>query len=606
MLAMLLALGCGIALGAQDESNGPADDSTVNASLPAEPGPEVKADRTETSQTFRLPDGGLETRIFANPINYRDSEGEWQPIEEGLEEQPNGSGLTNGTNSFSVALPQQLGAEPVRLSSEDGWVSTELLGTELESTQLEGEDATYESADGETTFDFASLPNGLKEDIEIASVSAPSTFNFAVDASAGVTPALAEDGSVEFRDESGQLVATMPAPSMSDSTPGDPAESRDVHYSLEPQGDHWTLTVQADRKWLEEPARSWPVSIDPTTTELSPTLDCSFLLYGTSTTSNACGSKGSQRLKAQYQPATSEQTSERERSVLKFDTSAIPSSVYVTGATVGLFAPWEPLNIAGIELRRVSKEWNSSVNWFKTGLGGGHSVSEWTTPGGDFTSEGAEILSSERKEMEGWWKFSKGLEPIVEGWISGKMANLGLLMKLKNEEGCQPPSCKDSWATFNSSAATESGTHPYLSVTYLPKAPASSKIVSPIEGTISANRLKLKSKWAESGVTGITFEYKTAQNRFLPIPGSLIHNGAGEEPKWPMAVSGFESESLYFEAGRANSELTEKGGEVEIRANFTAPKGIEGYSEAAKPKSTLNWVALRTPPPRPAREPSIY
>jgi RHS repeat-associated protein len=579
---MLLVLGSGIALAEQNEAG--AENSALSAPPAPNPGSEVAAARTATSQTFQLPDGARETRIFANPINYRDSEGKWQPIEEGLEEQPDGSSLTNAANSFNVELPERLGAEPVRLSSEDGWISTELLGTELEPAQLEGETATYESANGETAFDFASLANGLKEDIEIASASAPSTFHFAVDASAGITPTLAEGGSVEFRDESGGLVGTMPAPTMSDSTPGEPAISRNVHYSLEPQGDHWTLTVEADREWLEAPERSWPVTLDPTTVKLSPSLDCAFTLYGTSTTWNACGSNGAQWLVALYKPATSEQTAERERSVLTFNTSAIPSGVYVTSATVGLFAPWKPLNITGVELRRVSKEWNSGVNWFKTGIAGGGPASNWTTPGGDFTSEGAEILSSEREEMAGWWNFSKGLEPIVEGWISGKVANYGLLVKLKNEEGCQPPSCTNSWATFNSSASTESGTKPYLSVTYLPKAPASSKIVSPVEGTVSANRLKLKSKWAESGVQGITFEYKTKQNRFQPIPTNLIHNAAGEEPKWPMAVSGFESEPLYFEAGRANSELTEKGGEVEVRANYEAPKGIEGYSEAAKAK----------------------
>jgi hypothetical protein len=37
-----------------------------------EPGPEVVADRTATPQTFELPGGALETRIFPSPINYRD------------------------------------------------------------------------------------------------------------------------------------------------------------------------------------------------------------------------------------------------------------------------------------------------------------------------------------------------------------------------------------------------------------------------------------------------------------------------------------------------------------------------------------------------------
>ena len=132
--------------------------------------------------------------------------------------------------------------------------------------------------------------------------------------------------------------------------------------------------------------------------------------------------------------------------------------------------------------------------------------------------------------------------------------------------------------------ASEKGTQPYLAVTYYPKAPSSSKVVSPIEGTVSPNRLKLKSKWSEPGVQGITFEYKTGAGRYQKIPSNLIHNAKGEEVSWPLAVEGFESQPLYFDAGHANAELTEKGGEVLVRANFTAPTGIEGFSEAAKAK----------------------
>src|SRR5262249_20400001 len=157
------------------------------------------------------------------------------------EEQPDGGGLTNGANSFDIDLPERLGQGPVRLSSDGDWVSTELLGGDLDPAKLEGETATYESPDGESAFDFSSVANWLKEDIEIAPLSAPSTFRFAIDASAGIAPALAEDGSVEFSNADEEVVATMPAPSMADSTPGEPAESRDVHYGLEPQGDHWTL-----------------------------------------------------------------------------------------------------------------------------------------------------------------------------------------------------------------------------------------------------------------------------------------------------------------------------------------------------------------------------
>jgi RHS repeat-associated protein len=575
----LLALGSGIAWAEQD--NASQADPASSASPAEEPGPEVKSERTRDSQTFRLPDGKLETRIYETPINYLDSEGNWKPIGERLEEVA-GGGLTNGPNRFDASLPDHLGTGPVRLSVDGEWISTELLGESSQAAQLEDNEASYGLAGG-PSIDYASVPNGIKETIEIDGSDQPSSFKFALDTSAGLHPVLSDEGAIEFRDQNDQVIATLPAPFMYDSATPVPAESHAIHYELEStNAGSWILKVIADRDWLSSPDRAWPAHLDPSVTVPSPSLDCKYLLYGTSTTNSACGSTGAPRLRGHYMPATSEQTQERERSVLKFSTSSIPSGTYIASATVGLFAPWEPSRVTGVEVRRVTTNWNEKLNWFKTGTTT-YPLS-WTAAGGDFNGEGAEILSSERKEMAGWWNFSSGLAPIVEGWVSGKIPNYGLLVKLKNEEGCQPPSCLDSWASFNSSATTESGTRPYLSVVYLPKAPASSKIVSPGEGTVSANRLKLKSKWSEPGAQGISFEYKTAGNRYQQIPSNLIHNGKGEEVKWPLAVSGFESEPLYFDAGHVNAELTEKGGEVEVRANFTGPPGIEGYSEAAKAK----------------------
>jgi RHS repeat-associated protein len=572
---MLIVLGSGIAFADQQE---PASESSQ-----ADPGPEVIADRTATSQTFRLPDGALETRIFESPVNYRDSKGEWEKIGTTLREADNGT-LTNGANGFDLSLPQQIDVGPVRVSTGDGWVASQLLGQAAEPAQLDGKTASYETPNGNVAFDYTGLANGVKEEIELANAEQPSTFTYDLSASAGLTPELDEGGAIEFRDEGGKLVATLPAPVMSDSASPEPAVSHAIHYELKAgEEGHWMLKVIPDRDWLESPERVWPVRLDPSTTVPSPSLDCYYGLSGTSTTWNGCGSGGAQRLKAMYKPAGEGGSAlERERSLLKFTMPSIPSNAYIAKATVGLYAPWEGENAIGAELRRVSSrgQWTSGVNWFK--YDGGHG---WWTAGGDFTSEGAELLG----HKAGWWEFGgDGMAALVEGWTSGKIKNEGLLLKLKEEEKCQPPSCTNSWLTFNSSAATESGTHPYLAVTYYPKAPASSKVVSPIEGTVSANRLKLKSKWSEPGVQGITFEYKTAGQRYQQIPSKLVHNAKGEEVSWPLAVSGFESAPLYFEAGYANAELTEKGGEVQVRANFTAPTGIEGYSEAAKAKIDPN------------------
>src|SRR5262249_39627254 len=203
VLAALLVLGCGFALAADDESS--ASEAYVPQQI--DPGPELEAERTATSETLRLPSGQLETRLYGSPINYRDAEGQWRSIEEGFEELDDGS-LSNGPNSFDVSLPESLGEEPLRLATDGGWVTTELLGPEPEEVQPEGATASYELAGGDTSFEFSSLPNGVKEDIVIDDLSQPSAFRFELDASSGLAPTLREDGAIVFRDEIGRVVVT--------------------------------------------------------------------------------------------------------------------------------------------------------------------------------------------------------------------------------------------------------------------------------------------------------------------------------------------------------------------------------------------------------------
>ena len=185
-----------------------------------------------------------------------------------------------------MSLPKQLDEGPVRLSSQDGWVASKLVRTPTEAVDLEGDSAAYEGTKASPDFDFATLANGLKENIELSDASQPATYSFELSASNGLTPSLAADGSVEFRGEDNQLVATLPAPVMFDSATPEPEASHAIHYEL------------ADQGWISAPERVFPIRLDPTITVPSPSLDCRYLYYNVGTTNNACGSKGETRLRA--------------------------------------------------------------------------------------------------------------------------------------------------------------------------------------------------------------------------------------------------------------------------------------------------------------------
>jgi RHS repeat-associated protein len=581
MLAALFALSCGIALGAQDESNGPADDA-LGAPPSAEPGTEVKADRTANSQTFRLPNGALETQISETPINYETAKGDWKPIEEGLEAQPDGSGFTNGANSFDLSLPEKLGEAPVRLSVGEEWVSARLLGSATEAGELEGNTAEYEAANPSTSYELVSLPEGLKEDIELANPSAPRNYSFELEASGGLTPVLRKDGSIAFEDGEGKAFAVVPAPVMYDSTPGQPQVSEDIRYELGERTDAgWKLTLVPGSAWLAQEALVWPAHLDPSLTLESPSLDCTFGGTKGANGWSLCGSGGQKELFARYKHVGS--SDEWTRSLLRFDVSKLPTGnvfepTYIEKATFSAHSPSAVVNTTGLEARRVTKGWTTAVNWLKYS-----SLFKWSTEGGDWTSEGGQVLTKERGSEAGWWNFD--LTSLMRGWASEGLppSSVSVILKLLDDKG---ECCSERSAVFDSSAANNSANRPRLNVVYFSKAPSESKLVSPTEGTKTARRLKLKAHWAAAGVSGVTYQWREggSTGAYETIPTSLVRDTKGNEVKWPIAVSEVhETEPVFFDAAHASSALRSHGGSVQVRALFedSLPENA-GYSAPVK------------------------
>jgi RHS repeat-associated protein len=560
----------------------PTPDASALA-VSKEEGVELESKRTATSKTFRFDDGSLETRIYASPINYRDVEGDWQPIEEGLQEQKDGSGLANGSNGFSIELPEQLDAAPVRLSTDERWISSELLGAEVEAVQLGGEIASYESPDGALVFELTSLANGIKEEIEIESAAEPSTFHYALDASAGVVPDLLEDGSIEFRDAERNVIAILPAPHMTDSAAPVPALSHQVHYDIEEAGDHWMLTVDADRDWLSSPDRVWPVRIDPTLKVPSPTLDCEIGGKTGQSGWGLCGSGGQKTLTLSYKPQLTSANDQWSRALLRFNLSSIPAGAYVASASLSARANETALNTTGVELLQTTKNWTSLANWRRYDAYDTKGDLLWTNEGGDYSALLGQVLTSERGTQPGWWSF-----PLLPGKVEEFTPTpLGLIAKLADDKVREcATSCTQRSLGLESSAAPNPENRPYVSIVYYQAAPSGSALTSPMEGTVTSRRLRLQSKLA-AGTTGITYQFREGKTgRFETIPPSLVRDTGGKEVKWPIVLSG-ESKTppVYFDAAHASATLRKKGGALQVRALFEGT-GSAGYSEPLN--ATLN------------------
>ncbi len=578
IFAVLLLLSTSIALGAPDSS--PQQSQRPSASLSAPPkdlaGAEIKADRTATSQTFSLPNGKRETRIFESPVNYRDAQGQWKPIREGFEG-GDGAALTNRANRFDLQLPARMGDGAVRLALGDQWVSSKLLGGDSEPVEVKANTATYEGAGAGTSIRLSSLANGINEDIELAGPSSPSSYRFELSASAGVTPKLLADDSVEFRDESGKLVATLPAPMMYDSSQGPGKLSAAVEYKLEPHGSGaWVLTVEASREWLDQPSRQWPVTIDPTVVLPEASSDC-VLSTSIETVGNLCGNQGWRLLfvNAQYHEETADKY---EHSTLLFPVvGAIPSNAFVDSATVGLYSPSPAEDTVGVELGVIGEPWNEAASWLYTT--GCPPCNPWKEAGGYANSAEAVLLTESRGGGgPGWWNFR--LQPeLVQGWASGAYPNYGLLVRQWEEKPrvCSP-TCLRRSIEFYSSAESPAELRPYLSIVYTPPAPSDSEVSLPKLGTHSPKRFKLAAKWTHAGVTGVSFEYKPSYSgTWRVVPESMVTEQNGKAVKWPLPTEGaHQSTPVYWNAIEAGGGAPRVP--VEIRAVLSGSPSAEGYT----------------------------
>ncbi|MGH2976264.1 MAG: hypothetical protein ACRDLL_15585, partial [Solirubrobacterales bacterium] len=394
VLVALVVLGSGVAVAQQDDSGSGSSEAPSEATIA--PNGEIPADRTASSRTFELPGDKLETRLYQAPVNYA-AAGGWRPIGERFHLE--GSAVTNGANDLDVSLPKQIDVEPARVSVGDSWVASEMTSAEAEPVQLEGDTATYDAANATVSFNYTGLSNGLKEDIELASLADPSTFSFELSAASGLTPSLEEGGAVAFRDEHGDLVALLPPPVMSDSAG---TESRAVRYELGEESEgHWTLMLRADPQWLAQPQRSFPVAIDPTITT-GPPYGCVIGGHKGETGWIDCASWGRTTFLTGYTPKLNSAEDNWWRTLMNFETEAVPPTAEVSSAIFRIRSTETAQNTKGVELRKVTKPWTWQASWSR--YDGPEHL--WSTEGGDYSELLGEVLTANRGNQAGWWEFS--------------------------------------------------------------------------------------------------------------------------------------------------------------------------------------------------------
>jgi len=225
---------------------------------------EVVGLRDERSETVANPDGSFTQRQHIDPVRVRKGDG-WVSPDETLAQTAQGL-VPNATSVVTAiaAAPQQLlsvdlPGGPVKV----GWSTALPAASVFAATAVfshagpAGADllATATQQGGRFDLKLSSKPSGALPELRL-----PLTLPV------GTTAAQASPDDAIIFSRGGSPVGYVSQPLAYDSTPGvggAPSDYHQMHLRLEGTGSNLTAVVGADDAWLQDPARQYPVMIDP-------------------------------------------------------------------------------------------------------------------------------------------------------------------------------------------------------------------------------------------------------------------------------------------------------------------------------------------------------
>jgi RHS repeat-associated protein len=228
--------------------------------------------RTATSETFLNPDGTWTLKAAGSPIHYQDAQGHWQPIDTTLLGDTSDAGFAFGTkaNAWKVHFAAQSGGPAlVHAQFPQVQLTEALLGAASVRATISGSTIIYAGVLPGVTLLYQVGASALEETLLLQNAQVPTSFTFSyhVPGAAHVTQDAA--GHLLFSDAKGALLLMIGSLLMYEADAQGRMQSHAAVSDLIPvtitgSGPDFHLTYTPDHAWLSDPARKFPVALDPT------------------------------------------------------------------------------------------------------------------------------------------------------------------------------------------------------------------------------------------------------------------------------------------------------------------------------------------------------
>ncbi|MDQ1444265.1 MAG: hypothetical protein QOI20_729 [Acidimicrobiaceae bacterium] len=408
---------------------------------------------TADSTTYKNADGSFTTEVSSAPVRFRGPDGAWRTIDTTLAAargtNPNDDHLAPRATPVATRLATTAAARPLAsIEVAPGHaLAYAIRGAANVPATVVGARATYPDALPSTDVQVDTRPDGLKETLVLKSAAAPTEFTFPLTLT-GLIPTVDQaTGDVLFNDATGTTRARTPKATVEDAAydpgPGMGATNRNSRYSIVATTQGPALKLTLDAAWIHDPARAFPIKVDPTTVSKTTESDDTYVQ-----TNYSANNSTETELKA----GTYDSGGHPAFTYLHFNTiNSTYNNYYVTGAELDLYEThsW------------VCAPHSFSVYTVKASWSGSSMLSG---PGAAYDATPVDTISTAKGDTcggAGW--DAMDVTDAVQAWTHGK-ANYGLTVRAGSNTD------NYYWKNFASYTAdpTNHTSAPKLKFTYTP------------------------------------------------------------------------------------------------------------------------------------------
>ena len=199
-------------------------------------------------------------------------------------------------------------------------------------------------------------------------------------------------------------------------------------------------------------------------------------------------------------------TTPKERPLIRYDLSSIPSTATITSATVRLAKNGGSNTARNVSIHRLTNNWTEGTG----ACGGTNGVANWqqritstawTTAGGDFDATATATISV---ASNGTYNFTA--TSLVQGWVNSTFSNHGILVKFTTEN-------LNSEIDFASTENSVIANRPQLLVTYTLSVCSALPVRGPqaMPDTVTT-------------ANGVSVNIATATNDYYPVAGARVYS----------------------------------------------------------------------------------